>query len=1084
MSRKLYIGLPKARAYEKVSSLVLQGKAPELMYFLPTSHLLQDTRERLALLSKTGFTGLKLVTFNDVIQDILKKGMVKAIRLTKEGRQGLLQYVLDELIRDGALPEYEQVSGFPGIVKSLGIAIGEIKWSGCEPEKFAQLVKRYEKSANLQGLLPLVKIYRKYQEMLSLRGESLLGPEGKLTDSEEEYWLALQAIVKMVQEKKVLYPGVNTLIIEEYNDFNQLQLELIQQLIQQIPNVEIYLPLSRVHKTFNHLERQRIDLVRWFEQQGFNVEYGQDHQVDRSLDHAYRELFQLQPQRIPNDNRIIVQACRNIEKELAWIAKEIKNISYNENLQSMNSICLIVPGLEDYREHIIEILNQEGISVNLAKGVEARYLPPFKELFNLFKLTFSDWGKRELISLGQAGYFSFNNRPKSGFSKIILNTTYARDIDSWLARLSAPTKDMTEGYQEQVEECIRFLKEIDTLLEPFKSKNIVQNFCNAVIVLLNKLQVQDNIIGLLKSLEYGLELYQRDMQFLQLLLDTLKQLVGDWKVLGLEDRKITAKDFFQQLSGYLEDKIIPWGPGDKLGVQILEPALAQGLSYDYTFILGLNQGRWPRGQRENWLLGDDFRFFLEKERYMLPASTHMEEMEQRQFAHCILVPNKKLYMTYQTGGDKSTLLPSPFIEEIQRLFLEQSWDVEADLYYSQAKLWPEWPAITNYHQLENYLASTQLFQPEQLPQWYIFDNPYWTNLALRAQIEWDRQKGASNRWQGYLSSVDANKELASALNGDKRYSATFFNDYASCPFKFFCKRILKLETLEEVEEELSYLDMGTISHSVLHDFYSIYKGIPLKEVDISIATAELEKILCNKKEQLKSQPLGQRTFFALEWREMEERIKSFVAGDIEQHKAVCSPMAPQYFELVFGADKQCKSKPIELDCLVEGNRENIKITGAIDRVDMAPNGDYIIYDYKLTAGVRKGLGDLLEGKDFQLLIYLLAFKQLIKPAGKPLGAAYYSLTDNDRNKGIWLKEYKDQIGLSTNILISQEQWDEVLQQGLENLFSLYRRMREGKFPPNPKDSQTCSYCDYNNICRYNKLAELSRNWQQEGKEHG
>ena len=54
---------------------------------------------------------------------------------------------------------------------------------------------------------------------------------------------------------------------------------------------------------------------------------------------------------------------------------------------------------------------------------------------------------------------------------------------------------------------------------------------------------------------------------------------------------------------------------------------------------------------------------------------------------------------------------------------------------------------------------------------------------------------------------------------EKQYSASQLEEYAKCPFQYFLKRILQLETIEEPNEELESFELGSIIHSILYEFY-------------------------------------------------------------------------------------------------------------------------------------------------------------------------------------------------------------------------------------------------------------------------
>ena len=70
---------------------------------------------------------------------------------------------------------------------------------------------------------------------------------------------------------------------------------------------------------------------------------------------------------------------------------------------------------------------------------------------------------------------------------------------------------------------------------------------------------------------------------------------------------------------------------------------------------------------------------------------------------------------------------------------------------------------------------------------------------------------------------------------DKEYSISQLETYAKCPYKYFAERVLKLKPLEEPSEEIEALEMGSLLHNILYEFY---KTIRLKGIIISKASGK------------------------------------------------------------------------------------------------------------------------------------------------------------------------------------------------------------------------------------------------------
>ncbi len=81
-----------------------------------------------------------------------------------------------------------------------------------------------------------------------------------------------------------------------------------------------------------------------------------------------------------------------------------------------------------------------------------------------------------------------------------------------------------------------------------------------------------------------------------------------------------------------------------------------------------------------------------------------------------------------------------------------------------------------------------------------------------------------NPYNGFLTK-QLRKESLEKLKAfsDRTYSATQLEEYAKCPFQYFLRRILFIETIEEPTEEIEAFELGSIIHSILYTFYKTIK---------------------------------------------------------------------------------------------------------------------------------------------------------------------------------------------------------------------------------------------------------------------
>lgn len=266
-------------------------------------------------------------------------------------------------------------------------------------------------------------------------------------------------------------------------------------------------------------------------------------------------------------------------------------------------------------------------------------------------------------------------------------------------------------------------------------------------------------------------------------------------------------------------------------------------------------------------------------------------------------------------------------------------------------------------------------------------------------------------------------------------SVSQLNEYASCPYKFFCRHVLNLRPLEEESLEIGPLERGVILHSVLYEFWRGYLTQPAP--DLETAQIEVEALLGQAYRELgQSPPIS-----------VISMLRNFIRGDLQ---LMSTGFRPAYLEREFRG------------LAIETEAGTVEIRGRIDRIDVSAEGDYVLYDYK-TGSAPTGPA-MLRGEDIQIGAYLLAARSLL-PAGRNVGAAYYVL-GNSRRAGIFHGDHhrRLQIRKSATCLPHGDFVEQIkffeqrLQQFLLAIFT-------GKFPIEPVNTRICGYCPFQAICR-------------------
>ena len=91
--------------------------------------------------------------------------------------------------------------------------------------------------------------------------------------------------------------------------------------------------------------------------------------------------------------------------------------------------------------------------------------------------------------------------------------------------------------------------------------------------------------------------------------------------------------------------------------------------------------------------------------------------------------------------------------------------------------------------------------------------PGWSRSKAR------RLSGAAGPWNGLISDPALIAWLGARYGDEYLWSPTQLESYAKCPWSWFSGRLLRLEKLEDPDEEMDPATRGTILHETLQLFY-------------------------------------------------------------------------------------------------------------------------------------------------------------------------------------------------------------------------------------------------------------------------
>jgi ATP-dependent helicase/nuclease subunit B len=169
-----------------------------------------------------------------------------------------------------------------------------------------------------------------------------------------------------------------------------------------------------------------------------------------------------------------------------------------------------------------------------------------------------------------------------------------------------------------------------------------------------------------------------------------------------------------------------------------------------------------------------------------------------------------------------------------------------------------------------------------------------------------------------------------------RMAVTAFRDYLACPYRFFLRRVWKLESLDDTAVELTPSSFGTLAHDVLQAL--------AEDPDAAHSTDPervRQKLLDSlSREMTRRMGTNLRPAVRLQRIALEERLEAFA-----RHQA-------QHTREGWLIDTDRAERDFEATVRVDGSP--FTITGRIDRVDRhVDTGEVFVLDYKTSDTARK-----------------------------------------------------------------------------------------------------------------------------------
>jgi ATP-dependent helicase/nuclease subunit B len=1033
---------------ELINSEKFADKVESVLIIVPTNRKLRDLKKQVIDKFKDfPITQINIETFTTLSTKLLKTQKPFST-LSEAASTVLIKETCDEL----ELKYFAAyTNGIPfGTLDKIKNVISEYKRNGISPGKLLEESEKLEGGEKTKAE-DLASIYKSYLAKCKKLNALELG---------DIYFELSLTNEKLFNDAfKNIFPNIQTILIDGFDEFTNLEIILIEKLSGSVnSNISINFDYFENNENlFSHLSQIYFRLV----QQGFSEDTISNFDDNSPFRKKLRnELFNKVENKESDFKENIVKInSKNRIDEIETIAKIAKELIVIKKVAPEN-ICVVFNIVGNYSSKVRDIFGKFGLPINLTDRIPLKSSPPVIAAISLLELIETDYHYDDIARVVTNGFLKFENVDLNNLLRVAseLKITVGRNnweqviLDNIQLIKFRENLDENDGKEilKKYKKALDDIHKIDKILSSLKRKNTINEFLQTFTKVLLNLKLPCIVLENSNNRE------EEHIKAITVLLKTLKEVLY---LVQNDEENINEK---YPLSFYLDQirTISNWARfnvKEKSDYGILVTSLNEirGLKFEYLFLGGMCDGDFPTKYSPEIFFSGSFR----KQEII-----HQTE-EKYHFYQTLCAWNKSLFLSIPKNDKDSELVESMFIKDFEEVFELTEYKNEGiSKIYSCEELLIEYGNNPKNVELSEQVKKAN-FNLEE--------------ISNKNKIRDLRKKNYLNQncFNGFVNSEDENISIFLNKFSNREFSISQFETFAKCPFKYFAERVLKIKPIEEPTEEAEPLELGSVLHSILYEFYS---KVTEEKISIGKEGTKEFKVLKNLLFEIAEKKISDLnlnsplTFFekekilGIEGNKELSILYKFLLEETEEN----SGFIPKYFEYSFGniprKNNSKSEKPFEID--------NLKLRGTIDRIDVdEENSFFNIVDYKLK-GKKPSVTELEEGLSLQLPVYLMAGKQIIKEEKDKDFEAHemiiYSLNFKDEKFG------KSPVNLKVRGKSNPEEKIELNNRILENskskLLEYHDKIKNGNFHLSSlenREEKVCKYCDFKAFCRVKEVFE-------------
>ncbi len=1036
---------------QKIAECISQGEHPVLL--VPEQFSFESEKNILDVVGDGDAQKVSVISFTRLCDEVERvAGGVCGEGVTDADKIILMTKAIKGCREE--LKRFKRYSNSSSFAKMMIDSIDEFKTAFISAEDLYDAAEGIDDEQLKLKLLDTALIYENFDAVLA---EKFIDNTDRLT----KLYYALENY-KYFENK--------TVFIDSFKSFSGQQYKIIERILSQAKSVTVTLTDNpndtRAFGVFSNVKKvkNRISAIA----RGFAITV-QDDIVLRGKHYAFEDLSALEDFMATGktdfkDTSHNITLCRadNVYNEADFVARNIRRIVRQTGARYSDFV-IIARDTEPYESALEVACKKNNIGCFIDKRIPLNTMPIAVALMSAANVV-RNFSTENILRFHKSGIGILNVDEVADLE----NYTYLWSVDGalWQKQWSMDP-DGFEAQQElsdsKKEELLRINKLRQRAIQPLLSlrkefTGTAQDMVRALVHLFENCDASERFKSLSKQYNQDNSFYcdaiRQSWDSVMKILNSLAVCFGDSQISKTEFCDALSLSLSLETVGVIPQMIdeATFGAADRI-----RPSRPK-----YAFIMGANQGIFPRLEQSGGLFAENERHKLIESGLEIPDKTFSMAVDEEYLLYSnVCCASHGVFITSAATFDGvSVAEPSSFVIDLQNAF-----DCVC-------------------------VAEPSNLREESLPESY--EDAFSLACNLFAEDSGDvatlvkslEQSNMSKRIENVLQNRESinhyiSEDTAKKLFGQKIVmSPSRFDTFNRCHFMYFCKYGLRVERLQPAE--FNSMQRGTLVHYVLQRVVEDY-GKKISE----FTKEQIPSVVENYIQEYLNMISGYSDIETPYFKYLVSTIKrtlEYVVGRLALEFAQ-SDFTPVKCELKIGYDGDLPEIKIPIDDI-----GSLELTGVVDRLDKW-NGYVRIIDYKTGKRDFK-LPDILFGQNMQMLIYLYATAKTYEFGGKSAGIFYMtakrdkeSKAANRRMNGLIAadealvnamdKENKGEFipkfsaDSPSGSYIKPEDFDKIFEFIENKLKASGRAIYNGDIAANPVDgldSPACKYCEYQSIC--------------------